>query len=75
MTIPNWNARLTTLTALANRKLLRDRLEQVFASVNRYDGPAWGRFINPDRFKFVDDMLGHRVDDLLLQCIAQRFDA
>ena len=67
-----FQANCDTLTGLANRSLLHDRLRQVIAYAERYGNPAWVLFINLDRFKFVNDTLGHHAGDLVLKCVAQR---
>ncbi|WP_088709395.1 EAL domain-containing protein [Noviherbaspirillum denitrificans] len=61
-----------TLTGLANRNLLHDRLRQASAYAERYGHPVWVLFLNLDRFKFVNDTLGHRAGDQLLNIVAQR---
>ncbi|HJV86323.1 MAG TPA: EAL domain-containing protein [Noviherbaspirillum sp.] len=67
-----FQANCDTLTGLANRSLLHDRLRQVIAYAERYGNPAWVLFINLDRFKFVNDTLGHHAGDIVLKCVAQR---
>lgn len=55
------------LTGLANRALLMDRMEGAIAQASR-DGKAVGiLFLDMDRFKLINDTLGHAVGDLLLQ--------
>ena len=60
------------LTGLANRSLLHDRLAQAIAYASRYDHPFWLVFVDLDQFKFINDTLGHRAGDLMLQEIAER---
>ncbi len=60
------------LTGLANRNLLHDRLGQAIAYASRYEHPVWLVFVDLDQFKFVNDTLGHRAGDLLLQEVAER---
>ncbi|WP_420476563.1 EAL domain-containing protein [Noviherbaspirillum sp. ST9] len=67
-----FQANRDTLTGLANRNLLQDRLRQASAYAVRYGHPVWVLFLNLDRFKFVNDTLGHRAGDQLLNIVAQR---
>jgi len=67
-----FQANRDVLTGLANRNLLRDRLRQAVAYAERYGHPVWVVFIDLDRFKFVNDTLGHRAGDLLLNKVAER---
>ena len=59
------------LTGLANRALLLDRLQQALLKRNR--GLVAVMFIDLDRFKAVNDTLGHAAGDQLLLRIAGRF--
>jgi diguanylate cyclase (GGDEF)-like protein/PAS domain S-box-containing protein len=67
-----FQANRDVLTGLANRNLLRDRLRQAIAYAERYGHPVWVMFVDLDRFKFVNDTLGHRAGDLLLNKVAER---
>ncbi len=65
-------ARSDPLTGLANRRLLVERAEHAFASARRDNGRLAVLFIDLDRFKPINDNLGHAVGDLLLKAVAER---
>ncbi|MDO8369718.1 MAG: EAL domain-containing protein [Candidatus Nitrotoga sp.] len=60
------------LTGLPNRTLLHDRLGQLIAESRRDQQKFAVLFIDLDRFKYVNDSMGHAVGDKLLQVVAQR---
>lgn len=60
------------LTALPNRRMLGDRLQQAFATSARHDAHGAVFFIDLDHFKQLNDSLGHDHGDLLLQQVATR---
>jgi diguanylate cyclase (GGDEF)-like protein/PAS domain S-box-containing protein len=64
-----------TLTGLANRTLLTDRLDQALARLQRVDGSCALLLLDIDRFKLVNDSLGHQVGDALLVEVAGRIEA
>ena len=65
-------ARHDTLTGLVNRHVLNDRLSQAIRYGELYGHRVWVVFIDLDRFKFVNDTLGHNAGDLVLKEVASR---
>jgi diguanylate cyclase (GGDEF)-like protein len=63
-------AREDALTQLPNRREFYERGRQVFAQAQRQGAPFTAVFIDLDRFKEVNDTLGHEVGDLLLKSVA-----
>lgn len=63
------------LTGLPNRSLLQDRLGQAIAWATRSGHPVWVMMIDLDRFKFVNDSMGHKAGDVLLVTVAARLRA
>jgi diguanylate cyclase (GGDEF)-like protein/PAS domain S-box-containing protein len=68
-------ANYDTLTKLANRSLLRDRLQQGILTAASYGTRLAVVFIDLDRFKLINDSLGHHLGDELLKTMAARFKA
>lgn len=60
------------LTRLPNRSLFKDRLSVAITQAQRSEGKLAVMFIDLDRFKVVNDSLGHTMGDRLLQAVAQR---
>lgn len=60
------------LTGLPNRTLLEDRLNQAIEQSNRSKKPVWVIFIDIDRFKYINDSMGHQLGDQVLLSIAKR---
>ena len=63
------------LTGLPNRMLVNDRLEQGVANAARKRAGLAFMFIDLDRFKTINDSLGHDVGDELLKRVAARLSA
>nr|WP_093189889.1 EAL domain-containing protein [Thiocapsa sp. KS1] len=61
-----------SLTGLPNRTLFKNQLAKRLTSVRRADRGFALHFLDLDRFKEVNDTLGHPVGDLLLKEVAQR---
>ena len=65
-------AQFDTLTGLPNRLLLHDRLAQSLTQARRHDRKVGVVFVDLDRFKLVNDTLGHYAGDLLIAEVARR---
>ncbi|MDK9719254.1 MAG: diguanylate cyclase, partial [Trichlorobacter sp.] len=65
-------AHFDPLTRLPNRMLFHDRLQQAMCLALRADQVIALMFLDLDRFKDINDTLGHRIGDLLLRQVADR---
>jgi diguanylate cyclase (GGDEF)-like protein/PAS domain S-box-containing protein len=60
------------LTRLPNRALFMERLNQALSGAQRQGRPLAMLFLDLDRFKRINDTLGHTVGDRLLQAVSER---
>jgi diguanylate cyclase (GGDEF)-like protein/PAS domain S-box-containing protein len=60
------------LTGLPNRLLLNDRLSLSISNAQRHGGSLALLFIDLDRFKYINDSLGHVIGDAFLKSVAER---
>ena len=61
-----------SLTGLPNRVLFKDRVTQALSHARRYGTTLAMLFLDLDRFKVINDTLGHNIGDLLLKSVADR---
>jgi diguanylate cyclase (GGDEF)-like protein/PAS domain S-box-containing protein len=64
-----------TLTGLPNRVALGERMQQAMAEAKRTERLVAVMFLDLDRFKFINDTLGHDIGDALLKMVAERLSA
>jgi diguanylate cyclase (GGDEF)-like protein/PAS domain S-box-containing protein len=67
-----WQALHDPLTGLPNRLLFHDRLAQALVTAQRRNEKAAVLFLDLDRFKHINDSLGHEVGDRVLQEVGTR---
>jgi diguanylate cyclase (GGDEF)-like protein/PAS domain S-box-containing protein len=66
------SAQHDVLTNLPNRMLLNDRITQTISLARRQNRPFAVLFLDLDRFKCINDSLGHTIGDQLLQSVSKR---
>jgi diguanylate cyclase (GGDEF)-like protein len=69
------NAMHDVLTGLPNRVLFLERLTEAMSQPGREQGHVAVMFIDIDRFKWINDSLGHAAGDALLVAVARRLDS
>ena len=70
-----WTARSDVLTGLANRAVFMEELERAIAETRRGGSTFAVLYLDLDRFKDVNDTMGHPVGDELLKAVARRLRA
>jgi diguanylate cyclase (GGDEF)-like protein len=66
------SAQHDVVTNLPNRLLLSDRITQAITLARRQHRPLAMIFLDLDRFKYINDSLGHAIGDELLQSVSRR---
>jgi diguanylate cyclase (GGDEF)-like protein len=67
-----YQARHDALTQLANRTMFVERIDQAIERAHRHDEPFNVLIVDLDKFKDVNDNLGHLIGDTLLKEVSQR---
>lgn len=68
-------ANYDSLTDLPNRNLMQSEMQRMLKQADRSRAELCLMFIDLDRFKHINDTLGHPVGDRVLQAVSQRFQA
>jgi len=68
-------ARFDDLTGLANRTQFREEIDRILAAVRKHENNVALHLIDLDRFKGINDTLGHPVGDKLLKDVAMRLSS
>jgi diguanylate cyclase (GGDEF)-like protein len=63
------------LTKIPNRMLLNDRLQMACRDADRNNALVGLMFVDLDRFKQINDTMGHSFGDILLQAVAERLES
>lgn len=64
-------AHYDSLTGLANRALINERLDSILVETKEYQGKTAVAFIDLDNFKLINDTMGHDVGDVILRKISE----
>jgi diguanylate cyclase (GGDEF)-like protein/PAS domain S-box-containing protein len=70
-----WQANYDALTSLPNRRLLIERLERALIRIKRKNNFGALLFLDMDKFKSLNDTLGHEYGDMLLIEVSRRLKA
>lgn len=70
-----WRANYDKLTNLPNRALFYDRIEEQVKLSNREQKSLCMLFIDLDKFKYINDTMGHKMGDAYLKHVAQQLRA
>ncbi|MFZ2404554.1 MAG: diguanylate cyclase, partial [Methylobacter sp.] len=70
-----WLSNYDELTGLANRRLFADQLQHAISMAHRTQLPISLFYLDLDRFKFVNDSMGHAVGDEVLKETAKRISS
>lgn len=70
-----WLSNYDELTGLANRRLFADQLQHAISMAHRTQLPVSLFYLDLDRFKFVNDSMGHAVGDEVLKETAKRISS